>query len=186
MTEKFCPKCGKKMSKIIADDNSGKYSIKIADTRDVIDIGFSGSGNIIGKNIVVVGSGTIDVSQQELAEIPSPEYANALKNFSASINQQLDGLRIPEEKLKWINNSLDKLAKEVKDVTSSEVEREKVDYLKQIQIELKIASVIQRVLNVLPEAHATTAIFEHLDPFSKLIGRYVSEIVHSLTKGRKW
>ena len=56
------------------------------------DIGFGvgvrGSGNIIGKNIVV-GDGTINVSQQELSKIPVSEYANALKEFSESVNQQL-------------------------------------------------------------------------------------------------
>ena len=35
-----------------------------------------------------VGSATINVSQQELANIQDPEYAKALKDFSENINQQ--------------------------------------------------------------------------------------------------
>lgn len=41
---------------------------------DILGVGLSGSGNIIGKNIVI-GSGTIIVSEQEIAKIPVPEYA---------------------------------------------------------------------------------------------------------------
>jgi hypothetical protein len=90
------------------------YSIHIQDTGgDVIGVGVRGSGNIIGKNIVV-GSGTINVSQQELTKIPVSE--NALKEFSESVNQQLKGREIPEEKVKDINNNLNELAKEVQDI----------------------------------------------------------------------
>lgn len=185
-TEETCPNCGLTLSGGIANDNNGKYSINIHNTRgDVLDFGFSVSGNNIGKTIVV-GFGTINIRQQELAKIPVPEYAKALKDFSESINGYLGGRQIPEEKVKWINNSLDKLAKELEDIQPRDVQREQVDYLKQIQIELKIASVIQRVLNVLPQDAGTASIFTPLDPFSKLIGRYIQEIVDAVSKRRKW
>lgn len=67
-------------------------------------VGFSGSDNIVGKNIVV-GSGTINVSKQELSRVDS-QYAKVLMEFSDKINQQLQGHQIPEEQVKDINNSL--------------------------------------------------------------------------------
>jgi hypothetical protein len=103
-TEKFCPNCGKDLNssdRINVPDLRGR--INITDLRgDVIGVGVSGSGNIIGKNIVV-GSGTINVSQQELAKIQDPGYARALKDFSENINQQLKGKQLPEEQTKFIN-----------------------------------------------------------------------------------
>ena len=76
--------------------NNNKSTIKINGTKgDVIGVGISCSGNVIGKNIVV-GSGTINVSQTQLQQIPN-EYATALKEFSEQINNQLKGKQLPEE-----------------------------------------------------------------------------------------
>jgi hypothetical protein len=144
-TEKFCSNCGKDLTeKAVVADN--KDSINIQGTGgDVFGVGVRGSGNVIGKNIVV-GSGTINVSQQELAKIPVPEYANALKEFSYSVNQQLKGTQIPEEKVKDINNNLNELAKEVQDIKPGE-EEQQIDYVKKTQIESKTATTIQKVLD---------------------------------------
>lgn len=182
-TEKFCPNCGKDLTgKAVVADN--KDSINIQGTGgDVFGVGVRGSGNVIGKNIVV-GSGTINVSQQELAKIPVPEYANALKEFSDSVNQQLKGTQIPEEKVKDINNNLNELAKEVQDIKPGE-EEQQIDYVKQTQIESKTATTIQKVLDVLPEAAETVATFTPLAPFSKLIGKGVQGIVDAIANKRK-
>lgn len=182
-TEKFCPNCGKDLTgKAVVADN--KDSINIQGTGgDVFGVGVRGSGNVIGKNIVV-GSGTINVSQQELAKIPVPEYANALKEFSDSVNQQLKGTQIPEEKVKDINNNLNELAKEVQDIKPGE-EQQQIDYVKQTQIESKTATTIQKVLDVLPEAAETVATFTPLAPFSKLIGKGVQGIVDAIANKRK-
>ena len=185
VNRRACPNCGQTLRGRIANDNSGKYSTNIHNTKgEVSNIGFSCSGNNIGKNIVV-RSDTIIIRQQELAKISIPEYAKALKDFSESINRHLEGRQISEEKVKWINNSLEKLAKEVEDIQPRDVQREQVNYLKQIQIELKIAGVIQRVLNVLPEDAETVSTFTPLDPFSKLIGRYIQEIIDAISKRRR-
>ena len=69
------------------------------------------------------GSETVNVNQQELANIQDPEYAKALKDFSENINRQLKGRQIPKEQVKSINTSLEELAKEVQDVMP--VERKK-------------------------------------------------------------
>jgi hypothetical protein len=55
-----------------------------------------GIGNIAAKN-VVVGSGTINVSEQQLARIQNDEYAQSLRSLSENINKQLKDRQIPEE-----------------------------------------------------------------------------------------
>ena len=188
-TEKFCPNCGQDLTKggvreeATLEPEENRRRINISGTqRDVIGFGFSGSGNIIGKNIVV-GSGTINVSQQELAKIQGPEYARALKDFSENINQQLKGRQIPEEKVKEINTSLEELAKEVQDVKPGR--EEQMDYPNQVNIESKTVSVVQKILNVLPEAAETAATFIPLAPFSKIIGKEVTQIVDAIAKRKK-
>ncbi|HZD82201.1 MAG TPA: zinc ribbon domain-containing protein [Nitrososphaeraceae archaeon] len=188
-TEKFCPNCGQDLTKgevreeATLEPEENRRGINISGTqRDVMGFGFSGSGNIIGKNIVV-GSGTINVSQQELAKIQGPEYARALKDFSENINQQLKGRQIPEEKVKEINTSLEELAKEVQDVKPGR--EEQMDYPNQVNIESKTVSVVQKILNVLPEAAETAATFTPLAPFNKIIGKGVTQIVDAIAKRKK-
>ena len=188
-TEKFCPNCGQDLTKgevreeATLEPEENRRGINISGTQpDVMGFGFSGSGNIIGKNIVV-GSGTINVSQQELAKIQGPEYARALKDFSENINQQLKGRQIPEEKVKEINTSLEELAKEVQDVKPGR--EEQMDYPNQVNIESKTVSVVQKILNVLPEAAETAATFTPLAPFNKIIGKGVMQIVDAIAKRKK-
>jgi hypothetical protein len=190
-TENFCPNCGQDLKKggvrgggeATLEPEENRSGINISGTQgDVMGVGFSGSGSIIGKNIVV-GSGTINVSQQELAKIQDPEYARALKDFSENINQQLKGRQIPEEQVKSINTSLEELAKEVQDVKPGR--EEQMDYPNQVNIESKTVSVVQKILNVLPEAAETAATFTPLAPFSKLIGRGVTQIVDAIAEKKK-
>ena len=188
-TEKFCPDCGYGINIGVkaeeAQGNKDKNSVNIENTGgDVIGVGVSGSGNIIGKNIVV-GSGTINVAESQLQKIPN-EYAKALKDFSESINQQLKGRQIPEDDVKSINNTMNELAKEVQDVKpGKEEEQEEIDYIKQTQVESKTASLIQKVLTVLPEGAETAATFTPLAPFSKIIGKGIQHIVDAIAKRRK-
>lgn len=75
-TEKFCPNCGKVLKG--GSTNDTRSSISIQGTGgDVIGVGVSSSSNIIGKNIVV-GSGTINVNQQELSKI---QYLNKFYTY---------------------------------------------------------------------------------------------------------
>jgi len=180
-TEKFCANCGYDVNKVtgVAKDRN---SINIEKTGgDVFGVGVSGSGNNIGKNIVV-GSGTINVNETELQKIPT-EYAQALKELSENINQQLKGRQIPEKEVKEINNTMNELAKEVEDVEPEK--HEEIDYVKQTQVETKTASLIQRVLKVLPEAAETAATFTPLAPFSRLIGKGTQQIVDAVAKRKK-
>jgi hypothetical protein len=131
-----------------------------------------------------VGLGTITVSQQELANIQDPEYAKALKDFSENINQQLKGRQTPEEQVKSINTSIEELAKEVQGVKPGR--EQQMDYPRQLNIESKTVSIVQKILSVLPEAEEeTAATFIPLAPFSKLIGKGVTQIVEDIAKRRK-
>jgi hypothetical protein len=153
-TEKFCPNCGQDLKKG----------------------GVRGGGE--------AHSETVNISQQELANIQDPEYAKALKDFSENINQQLKGKQIPKEQVKSINTSLEELAKEVQDVMPGR--EEEIDYPIQLNIESKTVSIVEKTLDVLPEAEEeTAATFTPLAPFSKLIGKGVTQIVEDIAKRRK-
>ena len=138
-----------------------------------------GTGNIAGK-YVVVGSGTINVSEQQLARIQNNDYAQSLRDFSENINKQLKDRQIPEEQIKSINQSMDELAKEVEDIQPGK--DQEIDYVKQTNVEAKTASVIQKVLNVLPQVPETAVTFTPLAPISKLIGKGVQEIVNAINR----
>jgi hypothetical protein len=177
-TEKFCPNCGYDLKKGGAA-TSGRVgeSINIQGTDgDVIGVGVSGSGNIFGKNIVV-GSGTINVSQHELSRIPVPEYAKALREFSESVNQQLKGKQIHEEQVNEINTNLNELAKEVQDVKPGE--EQQITPAKKRILNGKLGSVVRVVAKYALPSAATIAssLFAPLAPFSSLIGESVQKVV---------
>ena len=80
---------------------------------------------------------------------------------------------------------MNELAKEVEDIKPGKEEEQEIDYIKQTQVESKTASLIQKVLNVLPEAAETAATFTPLAPFSKIIGKGTQQIVDAIAKRRK-
>jgi hypothetical protein len=130
------------------------------------------------------GSGIVNVIQQELANIQHLEYAKALKDFSENVNRHLKARQLSEEQVISINTSLEELVKEVQGVKPGR--EEQIDYPIQLNIESKIVSIVQKILNVLPEAEEETAsIFAPLAPLSKLIGKGVSQIVEDIAKRRK-
>jgi hypothetical protein len=182
-TEKFCPNCGQDLSKGGRREEENRRGIS-GTQGDLIGTGFSGSGNIVGKNIVV-GDGTININEQWLTQIQNNDYAESLKQFSDTINDQLKGRQIPEEKVKSINESINELAKEVQDIKPGKEGEQVLDYVKQTNVEAKTASVIQKVLDVLPQAAETTATFTPLAPFSKLIGKGVQGIVDAIKNRKK-
>jgi hypothetical protein len=73
-------------------------------TGEVSGVIQGGTGNIAGK-YVVVGTGTINASEQQLTKIPD-DYANALRKFSENINKQLEGSQIPQEQIESIKQSI--------------------------------------------------------------------------------
>jgi hypothetical protein len=147
-------------------------------TGEVSGVIQGGTGNTAAK-YVVVGSGTINASEQQLTKIPD-EYANALREFSEKINKQLEGHQIPQDQVESIKQSINNLAKEVEGIKPGK--EQEIDYEKQKNVEAKTGGLIQRVLNVLPQAAETAATFTPLSPFSKLIGKGVQEIVNAIQR----
>jgi hypothetical protein len=165
----------------LANPDNDKSINNISADGDVIGNNVSGNNNIFGKT-VVVGDGTINVSEQRFAQIQDNEYVENLKKFSENINNQLKGLQVSEEQVKSINESINELAKEVKDIKPG---KEEVDYVKQTNVEAKTANVIQKVLDVLPQVAETATTFTPLAPFSKLIGKGVQGIVDAIRNRKK-
>lgn len=156
-----------------------KSNIIISNTSgDIIGVDVSGSGNIIGKNIVV-GNGTINADPDRLSKIKSSEYAESIKDFSQVINNKLKGYQLKEEQVKSINQAVDNLAEEVQDIKPDQQE---VDYVKQTAVESKTATLIQKVLSVLPQTAEVVATFTPLAPFSKLLGKGIKSIVEAIQK----
>lgn len=78
---------------------------------------------------------------------------------------------------------MDELAEEVKDIKQETQEKKEIDYVKQVQIETKTASLIQKALKILPQAAETaSATFVPLAPFSKLIGKGTQYLVDAIAK----
>src|SRR6476646_3820857 len=61
---------------------------------------------------------------------------------------------------------------------------EQIDYPIQLNIESKTVSIVQQILNVIPEAEETAATFKPLSPFSKLIGKGETQIDEEISKSR--
>jgi preprotein translocase subunit SecD len=159
-------------------DNSGskRDEIHIGNVGgDVVGVGVSGSGNIIGKGIDI--SGTVSISNQQLQNVPS-EYANSLKSFTESINQQLKANNVPPEKVKPIQESINELVKESEGIESSQ----QVGIIKQSDLKSKFINVAKHVLKVLPKTAETVTTFTPLAPFSKLIGEATQHLVEGVQK----
>lgn len=177
---KFCPACGYDLlnkNKINNDYDNQTKSTRIENTKgDIIGVNVSGSGHTIGKNIVI-GSGTINVNENQLQKIPN-EYADALKKFTESLNQQFKDQQVSKEQVQEINSTLEDLAKEVEDVKQGEEEKEKINPGKRRILNGKFGNVVQTVLKVLPTAAKIgSSLFAPLSPFSDLIGEKVQKVV---------
>jgi len=105
---------------------------------DVSEIVSGGIGNIAAKN-VVLGSGTINVSEQQLARIQNDEYAQSLRSLRSlriSINSSKIA-RSQRSRIKSINQSMSELAKEVEDIRPGK--EQEIGYVKQTNVEAKTA-----------------------------------------------
>jgi len=151
----------------------GKDKIAVSGVQgDVIsDVKIIGNSNIVGKNILVINS-------QQLARMPD-EYANSLQAFSETVNQQLKKHKVPPERVAPVQESMNKLAKEIEAVKKVE----EIGYAKKTGIKAKLAAVAEALMKILPKTAETIAAFTPLAPFSKLIGEGVEEMVKAIQKG---
>jgi hypothetical protein len=137
---------------------------------DVVGVGVTGSGNIVGKNITVHGG--IRLDPQLLARLPD-EYATSLQAFTEAVNTQLQVQKVPAEKVEPLQKEVEALAKETEGIKPAVPPSP----LKKATLMTKLAGLAKNLLKTLPDAAAVAATFTPLAPFSKLIGTGVEEIV---------
>lgn len=144
---------------------------------DVVGVGVSGSGNIVGKDINVDISGTISINSQILNKLPA-EYAQAFRDFTDNINEQLKKNNIPPQQLHPIQKSVNELAEETEGISPDK----EPSILKKQTWKEKFFRVLKNVLPVLPKTAETIATFTPLSPFSKIIGDSVQHLVEGIQK----
>jgi hypothetical protein len=133
---------------------------------DVVGVGVSGSGNIIGKNI--------NINQTTYSKL-EPEFRNSLEEFVVLINSHSG--QLTEDQKRSLNESIDALAKEAEGLKSGEVvtDEEKADEIKSKQI-----SLADKVVEYLPQVAESIASVTPLAPLSKVIGKgtgYLAECI---------
>jgi hypothetical protein len=103
-------------------------------------------------------------------------YLEGLESFSGSITQQFKASDIPAERVKAIEESVNKLVEKVQDIR----ERDEIDEIKRKDINSIFIDMAEKVINALQTKKADTLrIFTPLAPFAKITGE-VSQIVESM------
>jgi uncharacterized protein YjbI with pentapeptide repeats len=108
----------------------------------------------------------------------SNKYAETLKKFKKILNTTLKPFMIPSEQLVPILEGLESLSQELEDIKP----RQELEYYKKTIIESKIASIIQKTLNILPKTVSDVSIFKTLSPFGKLIDKQILQMVEVIRK----
>lgn len=132
-------------------------SIKIGNVGgDVSGVGISGSGNIVGKGIIVS-----QITYNKL----EPEFRDSLQQLISLISKY--GEILSEENITSIKESIDSLAKSAEDLKPGEVvqDQEKKDEIKSEQITLA-----DKIVKYLPKVAQSIASVTPLAPFSEVIG----------------
>ena len=140
---------------------------------DVIGVGVSGSGNIVGKQINVPSG--LRLSSEQLARLPD-EYASSLRAFSEAVNRQIAAQRVPAAAIAPVQTEVEALVNEVEQVKPDKP----VPIVKKAGITTRLAAIAKGLLKILPQTAETVATFTPLAPFSKLIGTGVDEVIKSV------
>ncbi len=135
--------------------------------RSVIGGKITGTGNIVGENVVV--------NNQKIEQL-HPLLGESLKSFSESVENLIKVYAVPETEAREINRQIEDLAVEIKDVNTDE----ELPYAKKSILKAKIAGIADSMFRVLPSAVETAASFTPLAPFSKVIGESVEGIVKAV------
>lgn len=143
---------------------------------EIIGVGTSGTGNIVGREVHIAGS--VQVSTAAAQGAPD-EYARSLQEFTTALNQELQAAQVPPEAVAPVQASVDALVKEVAEVAPGEP----VSGLKKRSIGTALAAVAHGLLKVLPNAARTLVAMTPLAPFGALIGEGLDAIVASVGEG---
>jgi hypothetical protein len=144
---------------------------------DVVGVGVSGSGNIVGKDVHVDISGTVSINSQILNKLPE-EYSVAFKDFADRLNEQIKKNTLTPQQVQPIQESLNELAKETEGISPDK----EPSILKKQTWKEKFFGVLKNVIPSLPKTAETIAAFTPLAPFSKIIGEGVQKLVEGLQK----
>ena len=123
---------------------------------DVVGVGVSGSGNIIGKNMT---------GNQTTYNKLEPEFRNSLEEFLALLNQNSG--QLTQDQKRSLQQSVDALAKETEGLKPDEVvtDEGKVDEIKSKQISLaeKIVEYVPQLRNQLLQLHRLPHLVKSLE-----------------------
>jgi hypothetical protein len=141
---------------------------------DIIGIGISGDGNIIGKNITI--GGTIDINKNDLFNIDS-QFKNSIEDFEKLINEKLKDFFVLEDSKKYLQENVEKLAKEVKDVNPNQIlkDENKVDSIRSY-----LVNIADKIVELSPDIAESVASMTPLSPFSKAIGKGVGFVAERI------
>jgi hypothetical protein len=157
-TEKFCPNCGYDINKgVTRVPGRNDNSINIENTGgNVIGVGVSGSGNIIGKDI------TINKGSYNKLE---PEFKTSLNDLMVLMNRHGD--QLSGEQRESIKDSLDGLAKATEGVRANQKVQ---DEEKRNEIRLQQITLADKIVKYVPKVAESIVSATPLAPFSKVIG----------------
>ncbi len=143
---------------------------------DVIGVDISGDGNIIGKNISIGGS--INVNKNIL-DNTDPQFKNSIEEFEKIINEKLKDVPVPEGSKKSLQENIEKLAKEVKNVKPDSIiqDEDKIDSIKSYMV-----NMVDKIVEISPDIAESIASITPLAPFSKVIGKGAGFIAERIKK----
>jgi hypothetical protein len=140
---------------------------------DVIGVGVSGTGNIVGRHVNAASG--LQLSPALLARLPG-EYASSLTAFSTAVNRQLADKNIPAEQVIPVQKEVEALVKDVEEIQADKP----IPIIKKAGITTRLAAIAKGLLKILPQTAETVATFTPLAPFSKLIGTGVDEVIKAV------
>ena len=162
------------------------------------------AGVVVGQNITV---GDIMVNlDQSIQQNPNNEYLEGLKELTEKLSKEYEKFNVPEEKRKEINQNIQDLQTEVKDLKPATTVEEKpattveekpattveekpattlenINEDKQQKIKTKTKTLVEKIVDSLPETSETIAnLVPFLSPFSKFIKGGVQNLVDAYKK----
>lgn len=142
---------------------------------DVVGVGVNGSGNIIGKNIII---GSLSVDDQLLQQIPQ-KYADSLKLFTDTLNQQFKANNVPPDKVADVQKNVNEFSKELVGIDAGQ----DLGIIKKSNLKSKLINIAKAALTILPKTlPVVLSAFTPLQPFSQLIGEDTQVLVQAVQK----
>ena len=143
---------------------------------DIIGVGISGDGNIIGKNITIGDS--IIINKNVLNSI-DPQFNNSIEKFEKIINEKFNDIQVPQEGKRYLQENVEKLAQEVTDVKPDSLsqDEDKIDSIKSY-----LVNISDKIVELSPDIAESVASMTPLSPFSKVIGKGVGFIAERIKK----